>query len=190
MGGFRYRSLPQPLRFLEYLLIFVFVMTVIELILSGYFINNLWAVHISTIVECVVVSIIFSLWIKRSLLRSALFGSVAGFIIIWIIGKFSFEPFTQFDGWTSTISKIIQITFSAILFVEVVRESDIDWTKDPRFWVTAGVIIYSAGSLFIFALFNKMLQISAEYLMMIWSLNWVLMIISNLFFARAFLCKK
>ena len=39
--------------------------------------------------------------------------------------------------------------------------------KDSRFWVGAGIIIYSAGSIFIFALFNKMLEISADRLSMV-----------------------
>jgi len=190
VGGFRYRSLPRPLRLLEYLLVFSFVMTIIERILASHYINNLWAAHISTIVEFVIVLNIFSFWMKQHLKRLVLFGCLIGFIILWIISKLLFEPFSQFDGWTAAISKIIQITFSSILFVEVIKDSDIDWTKDPRFWVTTGVIIYSAGSLFLFALFNKMLQISPVYLMMMWSLNWILAIIANLLFARSFLCKK
>jgi hypothetical protein len=190
VGGFRYRSLPQPLRLLEYLLIFAFVMTIIEWNLASQSINTLWAAHISTIVELVIVLIIFSFWTKHYLNRLVLFGCLTGFIIFWIISKLLFEPFSQFDGWTAAVSKIIQIIFSSILFVEVIKDSDIDWTKDPRFWVAAGIIIYSAGSLFLFALFNKMLLISPDRLKFVWSLNWIFSIIANLLFARAFLCKK
>jgi hypothetical protein len=190
VGGFRYRSLPQPLRLLEYLLVFAFIMTIIEWILASQSINTLWAAHISTIVEFVIVLIIFSFWMRHDLSRLVLFGCLIGFIIFWIISKLLFEPFSQFDGWTAAVSKIIQITFSSILFVEVIKDSDIDWTKDPRFWVAAGIIIYSAGSLFLFALFNKMLLISPDRLKFVWSLNWIFSIISNLLFARAFLCKK
>jgi hypothetical protein len=190
VGGFRYRSLPQPLRLLEYLLVFAFIMTIIEWILASQSINTLWAAHISTIVEFVIVLIIFSFWMRHDLSRLVSFGCLIGFIIFWIISKLLFEPFSQFDGWTAAVSKIIQITFSSILFVEVIKDSDIDWTKDPRFWVAAGIIIYSAGSLFLFALFNKMLLISPDRLKFVWSLNWIFSIISNLLFARAFLCKK
>ena len=190
VGGFRYRSLPQPLRLLEYLLVFAFIMTIIEWILASQSINTLWAAHISTIVEFVIVLIIFSFWMRHDLSRLVSFGCLIGFIIFWIISKLLFEPFSQFDGWTAAVSKIIQITFSSILFVEVIKDSDLDWSKDPRFWVAAGIIIYSAGSLFLFALFNKMLLISPDRLKFVWSLNWIFSIISNLLFARAFLCKK
>jgi hypothetical protein len=165
-------------------------MTIIEWILASQSINTLWAAHISTIVEFVIVLIIFSFWMRHDLSRLVSFGCLIGFIIFWIISKLLFEPFSQFDGWTAAVSKIIQITFSSILFVEVIKDSDIDWTKDPRFWVAAGIIIYSAGSLFLFALFNKMLLISPDRLKFVWSLNWIFSIISNLLFARAFLCKK
>ena len=190
VGGFRYRSLPQPLRLLEYLLVFAFIMTIIEWILASQSINTLWAAHISTIVEFVIVLIIFSFWMRHDLSRLVSFGCLIGFIIFWIISKLLFEPFSQFDGWTAAVSKIIQITFSSIMLVEVIKDSDLDWSKDPRFWVAAGIIIYSAGSLFLFALFNKMLLISPDRLKFVWSLNWIFSIISNLLFARAFLCKK
>jgi hypothetical protein len=112
------------------------------------------------------------------------------FAILWIVSKFSFEPFSLADDWTATISKVLQIAFSGYLLVDVVKESEIAWTNDPRFWVAAGTIIYSAGSLFLFALFNKMLQISTERFMIIWPLNWVFMIISYLLYTRGFLCKN
>jgi hypothetical protein len=127
---------------------------------------------------------------SRTNARSALLVCLGMFIIVWVLSKFFFEPFTHIDGWTATLSKILQIVFSIILLVDVVKGSDIVWTNDPRIWAATGIIIYSAGSLFMFALFNKMLQVSPDRLKLAWSLNWVLMIISNLLFARAFLCKK
>jgi hypothetical protein len=112
------------------------------------------------------------------------------FIILWVVSKFSFEPLSLADDGTASISKILQIAFSVYLLVDIVKESDLLWTADPRFWVVVSIMIYAAGSLFWFALYNKMLQASPGQLKEVYSLNWTLMIISNLFFLRAFLCKK
>jgi len=190
VGGFRYRSLPRPLRILEWLII-VSIFEVIAQFTLGYVkIHNAWTMHFITLIEIVFVFLMYSLWIKQTQSRLMLLFCLSAFIVLWIISKFTFEPLSLLDGWTATIAMILQIIFSTLLLVDVVKESDIIWTDDPRFWIATGIIIYSAGSLFWFAFFNKMLQISPERLKQVFYLNWILSIISNLLYARGFLCKR
>ena len=80
--------------------------------------------------------------------------------------------------------------FSSFILVEVIKDNDTDWTNDPRFWVTAGTIIYCVGNLFISDLFNKMLQVSPERLIKVLHWNLVPIAVSNLLYIRGFLCKK
>ena len=190
VGGFRYRSLPHSLRILEWLMIVGVVDACVQLFLASFHIHNLWTTHIYTFIEFIFVVIMYLSWMKQHRSRLVLLLCLAGFAILWIVSKFSFEPFSFTDDGTATISKIIQIIFSIYLLVDIVKESDLIWTDDPRLWVVVGIIIYAAGSLFWFAFYNKMLQASPERLIEIYSLNWILMIISNLFYLRAFLCKK
>ena len=190
VGGFRYRSLPRPLRILEWLIIIGVVDAGVQWFLASFRIHNLWTMHFYTLIELIFVFMIYSSWMKQHRSRSVLLLCLTVFTILWIVSKFSFEPFSLADDGTAVISKILQIAFSAFLLLDIVKENEVVWTNDPRIWVTTGVIVYSAGSLFLFALFNKMLQISPTHLLMMWSVNWILAIISNLFFLRAFLCKK
>jgi hypothetical protein len=190
VGGFRYRSLSQPLRILEWLIIIGVVDAGVQWFLTSFRIHNLWTMHFYTLIELMFVVMIYSSWMKQRRSQLVLSLCLAGFTILWIVSKFSFEPFSLADDGTAAISKILQIAFSAYLLLDIVKENEIVWTNDPRFWVATGTIIYSAESLFLFALFNRMLQISTERFLMIWPLNWVFMIISNLLFLRAFLCKK
>jgi hypothetical protein len=190
VGGLRYRTLPRPLRILEWLIMFAILEVGVQWALSYFGIHNLWTSHFFTLIEMVFVVLMFSSWMKNRRNRMMLSLCLFVFIIFWIVSKFTFEPLSLVDGWTAAISKILQITFSTFLLVDVVKESDINWTDDPRLWIIAGIIIYSAGSIFIFALFNKMLQISPDRLKIIWFLNWTLIIISNLLYTRGFLCKR
>ena len=190
MGGFRYRSLPRSLRFLEWLIILTFGETVIEWVIASYNIQNLWMSHINTLVEFVLIMLMYFFWMKRNLNRLMLNICLVMFVVCWIVSKFTFEPLSSLDGWTAPLSKVLQIVFSALLLLDVVKESDITWINDPRIWVASGVIIYSAGSLFIFALFNTMLQISPDRLKLVWSLNWILIIASNVLSTWGFLCKR
>jgi hypothetical protein len=190
VGGFRYRSLPRPLRILEWMIIVSIFEVIVQLTLAYYHIHNTWTMHFITLIEIVFVFLMYSLWIKQRQSRLMLLFCLSAFVVLWIVSKFTFEPFSLLDGWTATISMILQIIFSTLLLVDVVKESDIIWTDDPRFWIATGIIIYSAGSLFWFAFFNKMLQISPERLKQVFYLNWILSIISNLLYARGFLCKR
>jgi hypothetical protein len=190
VGGFRYRNLPRSLKILEWVIIVGLVEVGVQWILASHKINNLWTAHLYTLFEFICVVLMYSAWMKERQNQVMLIVCLSAFILFWIVSKFTFEPFSRLDGWTAAISKILQITFSIFILVAIIKESDLVWTKDSRFWVGAGIIIYSAGSIFIFALFNKMLEISADRLRMVWHINWSLMIIANLFYARSFLCKR
>ena len=189
VGGFRYKSLSLPLKILEWLFIISVVDTVGSWFLFSFHIHTFWPSHYYTLIELVFITMIYINWIKQQNKKTFFLLCLAGFTLLWIIGKFSFEPFSYSDDWTATISKILQIAFSVFILIEVMQESDILWMNDPRLWVAISIILYAAGTLFWFALFNKMLQISPERLRQSYSLNWILIIISNLFFIRSFLCK-
>jgi hypothetical protein len=190
VGGFRYRILPRPLRILEWLIITYLLATVFQWTLASFHIHNLWTMHFNTMIEFIFIFMIYSAWIKQPRARRILLTSYIVFLFVWIASKFSFEPLSLADDGTATISKILQVAFSVYLLVDIVKENDIVWTQDARLWVVVGIILYAAGSLFWFALYNKMLQESPDRLIELYSLNWILIIISNLFFLRAFLCKK
>jgi hypothetical protein len=190
VGGYRYKSLSRPLQILEWLLVFIILEVGLEWILSTLHFNNLWPIHFTTLIECSLLVFVFYSWMMNHRARMILVLCFSVYVLLWLVSKFTFEPLSMTDDWTATISKVLQIVCSVYVLVEVVKETDIVWTNDPRVWVSAGIIIYSAGSLFMFALFTRMLLISPERLKFIWSFNWILLMISNLLFARAFLCKK
>jgi hypothetical protein len=190
VGGFRYRNLPRSLKMLAWLVAYNSIEITLQWILASHNIHNLWLGHFYTLFEIIIVYMIFSSWMKKHQLRLIMALCVSAFVLFWIIAKFTFEPLSHFEGWTAPVSRIIQITFAVFILVDIVKESDVIWTSDPRIWVVAGFFIYATGSLFIFALFSKMLEISPDRLKLMWPLNWILMTISNLSYARAFLCKS
>jgi hypothetical protein len=59
--------------------------------------------------------------------------------------------------------------------------------RQPRFWISAGVVIYTAGTLPLFILSNKLLSLPLEEFEKVWNVNWSLTIASNLLYAVAFL---
>jgi hypothetical protein len=190
VGVFYYKKLPRALRILEWLIVINVTDSALQWLLASFNIHSLWTMHFYTLIEFFFVVMIYSSWMKQRRNRLVFLLCLAGFTILWIVSKFSFEPLSLTDDWTATISKVLQIIFSIYLLLDIVKESDIVWTNDPRFWIATSTIIYAAGSLFWYALFNEMLKISPDLLKQSFSLIWILMIIANLLYARGFLCKK
>jgi hypothetical protein len=190
VGGFRYRNLPRPVRILEWLMIVSVIDSGLKWLLISFHVHTLWTSHFYTLIELICIVSMYSLWMeqhgKKMILKLCLFV----FIFLWIVSKFSFEPLSIADDGTAAVSKVFQIVFSAYLLLLIVKENTLVWTNDPRFWIVTSTIIYAAGSLFWYALFNKMLEISPDLLKQSYSLNWILLIVSNLLYVRGFLCKK
>jgi hypothetical protein len=190
VGWLRYRDLPRSLKYLEWLAAVNVIVALTELVLGYYHTNNLWILHLSTAAEYIFLFFVFYFWMEDRLSRSILKLCLLVFILLWAVSKFTFEPFRMADDLTASISKVMQIVFSTFLLLHIVRESNLVWLKDPRFWTASGTIIYSAGSLFIFSMFTNMLQVSAERLVLVWYVNWTLIILANLLYIRAFLCRN
>jgi hypothetical protein len=190
VGGFRYRDLPQPLRILEWLVLLSVTEAIAKLFLISFGVHTLWISHFYTPVEIAFIVFMYSYWMKQRRDRTILFVCFAAFMIFWIICKWTLEPLSIADDWTASFSKVFQIIFSAYLLVQLVNDSDLEWTNNPVFWVATSIILYAAGSLFMYALYNKMLQESFVRLRFMMSLNWILMILSNVLFIKGFLCKE
>jgi hypothetical protein len=70
-------------------------------------------------------------------------------------------------------------------------------TKDERllmlersvFWVAVGVTSYACGTLVILGLSNYLVELGRPYFIAGWSINWCLLIASNIFYTKGMLCK-
>lgn len=190
VGGLRYKNLQRPLRILEWMIIISIFGDGVQWTLGRLGIYNLWISHFYTLIEIVFVFLMYSSWIKKNQIRLMLTFCLSVFIVFWIVSKFTFEPLSFLDVWTGTIAMIIRITFSVFILIDYVKESDINWTEDSRLWIATGIIVYSVGFLICFTLFSSILQLSKDNMYIVFSIIWIFMIISHLFYARGFLCKK
>jgi hypothetical protein len=189
LGIVRYRELNKPLKYLVWTIIFWFFAGIVERIMGIYGIHNLWFTQFNTLIGFVLFARIYFLWRPNRVYGFSLIVSFVCFIVFWIIAKFTFEPLTRGDDITSVVSAIIILIASMYIMIYLLKEITELWQNDPRFWVSAAFIIYSAGTFFLFFLFTYMLQFSREVLFIVYPINWVLIIISHILFARGILCK-
>ncbi len=154
-----------------------------------YHIRNLWVSQIFTLIEYVLILSTCYLWKSKKADKRILMIGMIVFIVLWIVSKFTFEPLYRDDTYTSAVSKIIQIIVAALVLFDVLQDTDVELKTDARLWVSSGVIIYSSGTLFLFALFNMMLETSSELIRTLWPINWILSIVFTLLLARGVWCR-
>jgi hypothetical protein len=190
IGIYRYKKLSKPLQYLVWLLIFWFMMSIIEFLVDQLLhIHNIWLLHYVTLIETIITLWIFYQW-RTSKINGLIFiFSTIGFLLIWIIGKFTFETMSYGDNVTSSISYIVILSFIIYLLLHMIREENVSLSNDARFWVASGFCIYFSGTFLLFALFNFLLSIPREIMQKIFVLNWLFTIISDAFFVRSFFCK-
>jgi hypothetical protein len=186
---FQWKKSTRAQRFLIVLVIEVFVAAVVEVILVYFKRHNLWVISLSTLMEFILIAlIIYHLKIKESE-RTLVLLAVVGFVVFWIVSKFTFEPFSVFNSYTSVVSRLFQIVISVSLLLDILKDTGVGIKNDPRIWIASGIIIYSTGSLLLCILFMDILKISPQLIKTLWPINWILVIASELLYARAIWCQ-
>jgi hypothetical protein len=188
-GIWKFRYISKPLKLMVWNICLTFIGTSIERIMGMYHIHNLWVINISGFIETIILLFVFFLCQKIKVQGYIIKAALFLYVLIWVIGKFTFEPITEFGDITDIISSSYQIVFGVVLLIQVLGDNSVAWKNDGRFWLTIGIILYAASTIFLFGMFNNLLVSSIELLKKIWPWNWIMIIVSHLFFLRAFLCK-
>jgi len=188
LGVYRYRTLTSPIQCLVWTIIFWFVTGVVERVMGIFNIRNLWLTQCNTLIGLGLFVRIYWFWSTNARYGLILILSFIGFTILWIIAKFTFEPFVQSDDYTSSISILFILCAAIFLMMQILKDGVLRLKNDPRFWTSAAFILYSTGTFFIFSLFTVMLNISRDLLLIVYPVNWILTIIAHLLFARAIVC--
>lgn len=160
-----------------------------EIILGRFGINNLFLINIYWLmqVECFVY-----IYIKRIQKRSysdilQVIGML--YLLLWMY-DFSFDSFPdRFNEFFMASGNIFLIIITVLMFYEIFPVGDKKMSEYSIFWIGIGVIIYSASTVIVFTMSNKLLEIGIQYFNMLWHINWGFTIISNVLFARSFTCK-
>jgi hypothetical protein len=160
-----------------------------EVIMSLNHIHNIWVIHLATITEFIIIVLMFYLWETKIYKKRIILILGCLFVIFWFIAKNTFEPFDQMDVYTVIIAQAIYIILAVSLLFKVLNDTQTSLKDDARIWIASGLIIYSAGTLFVVSLFNVVNESMPKLLNVIWYINWILVILVTLFFARGIWCR-
>ena len=195
VGLRKWKQLPTPLRILDVYILFTVAHEIVKAIMSFYNIRTLWINHWFTVIELFLFSCIYYYFVVQCFnFNSKRYGQLLWsaylvYLIIWIIGKFTFEPFYYWDVYSGAVSQIIQIGFGGWLLYSRSQEHGLEWKKDYRFLVVSGIVLYAAAAFFLYTSFNVVLTLPRPLMREIWISNLVFLVMQYIFFLRGFLCK-
>lgn len=189
VGLRRYKQLTVPLQILEWYIVCSLVVDIIIDVMVYKKIHTYLLGHSFAVIELLLFSCIFYLWRISKRNGFLIWAGFATYFLIWIIGKFTFEPITGWDNYSLPVSQLIQIGFGGWILLGILKETNIVWKVDIRFWVLSGIVLYAVATFLFFGFFTPMLISNQKLLKAIWPLNDAFIVMQYIFFLRAFLCK-
>jgi hypothetical protein len=189
VGWIRRRYLSRGSRIFLGLLSFYLVVLSTEMLMTFNRINALWMLHFYSLIEFCIIAAVYLVESDKSFVKNAIKWSIYVFCAFWIIAKFSFEPMTLYDNYTSPFAAVLLIVMATYKLIELLRESKDSVFKKSMFWISTGIVVYYVGTMPLFALANMLLTRPLDEFANFWRINWGLAIVSNLIYTKAFTCK-
>lgn len=169
-------------RLLAYLVWWGTTIGLLALFIGAYLHHpNLFLLHIYTIFDFFLLSLIFKPVLPSSLSRVI----TIGFPLFAIINSIFFEHFKTENIMNRTLSSLILMFYALSFFTKTLREMKIlNLEKEPLFWISVGVLFYNAGSFFIF-LFNHYLTANRDLWFTYFGIHAIFTIILYIFYTIA-----
>jgi hypothetical protein len=161
-------------------------LAMLSLALHG--INNLWLLHICTLVEFLFMVLIFAWFTEFRFSKKAGVWIAAGYAIVWALSKFTIESFDAFDNYTSPVANFILVLIALKALHQCSQSVDGEVWRRPFFWFSLAVLIKFAGDFSLFLFGDWFVGLNLSEGISVWSIHWTLNILSNIGFGLSLLC--
>jgi hypothetical protein len=191
LGLIRYRTLTPELRWLVGVIWFGLAMELVSQTLTKLYHTNLWLIPIDAAVELWLLSVVFA-----RALHSPAFTRVRPWLAVAFMGYAALSSglTIQFSRSAAKFQPVLQVVESlmilgmaALYFRKLLNDLQVQvLARDPMFWVSAGLVIYSLSKLLIALFSNYLLEHYSQQLsLLVWTINGLLTIVLYLCYLRA-----
>ncbi len=133
IGLRRYKQLTLPLRILEWYIICSLIVDIVIDVMVHKKIHTYLMGQSFAVIELLLFSCIFYLWRTSKRNGFLIWAGFAVYLLIWIIGKFTFESFTGWDNYTEPIAQLIQIGFGGWILLRIYKRDKYCFEKRYSF---------------------------------------------------------
>lgn len=176
--------LPVPFKYFASLLSFSFLIQLVAHIIwfqheTNKQVNNLYLLHFYTIIEFILISMIYREVFKQNQFLSKYFVLFIGLISGFIIANSIFlQPITVFNSNAKTLTQVIYIAYAVGFFLNATHHQTESYHNVLK-TINSAILLYYTGSLFIFMFGNVFFQLD-EFHRIFWVANAVLYLIFQL----------
>jgi hypothetical protein len=145
-----------------------------------------WVYHIYFPVEYTFFALIFSAWIKNRIYSKAVKYSIP---VIWAFAIFNslfIQNLNELNSYPITLALIIYTIMALYVLYQVMAGDLGHILKNHIFWVSTGLLIFSAGDLAYFA-FHPLVK--KHYLVVIWEIHSILNVTTYIFYFIGIVCQ-
>lgn len=177
---FRLLKVKPELKWFGAYLVWALVIQIIAPYYGRYFGNNLPLLHLYTIFEFVFLSLFYEKILIRKLEYGKYFPWFVVLIVLLLIGNtFFLQPLTTFNSNAKGLAQIIIMSYTIIYFFNRIS---VDVSEGNIFLnrVNAAILLYYAGSLFIFTFAQFLLESPSDINRLFWMFNAALYLVFQL----------
>lgn len=186
-GVYRMKILPREMKFFVLYLIIALTGAVIV----NWFTRDQWTliiINIMTLLEYIFIMFILVTWQESLTMKRVMTILLWIYILFWFAAKISFEPITTLNSITLSISQVILALSAGYTLFVVIGNHTQPLARHQLFWMLIAFILNYTGTLIPTALGGVFFTQPGEALILLYSINWVLVIISNILFTIGILC--
>jgi len=189
-GIAKFRSLRRSTRILLFLTVMACLEVAVAYFAGKIFGNNYLVTDLYRVVEITLLCAVFYYGSDAPRVkRLAAIGALL-FFLYWIVDFLVLRSTVLMDTTAPVAADVLLIVIAAVaLHAELTAQTG-ELFERPSFWVASAVILYSAGTIVPLGLGNVLESLGVEYFKAGWIVNWSLLILMNLFYARAMVCKR
>ena len=185
-----YKYLALKFKLLAALMCIALITEIVANHLSGQRINNLYLIHIYTVIEFVLLGIFYLYSLSDIIKKQYMILIILMYIIFFIISTLFIQKLNEYNDLTRAVKAFILIIFSALYFYKKIRFEE-NLNRDPVFWVNIGVLFYFTSNFLLFASSNIVLTLPRKSINVLWLIHALFIQIYYLSITIGFIkCKK
>ena len=189
-GVKKFAGLSTALRMLAALCILACLNIATQYVLAVLSIKNYFISNYYRVIETSLLCAVFYYSAAPKGVRNVLRGLGILFFVIWGVDTIWYNNPNQIDSGMAMISRIFILGMSLITLQATFKDERSHLVERSVFWIAMGAVLYSSGTLLVVGLGNQLLQLGQPYFIAAWHVNWLLLIIANLFYTKGMLCKS
>jgi hypothetical protein len=182
-----FKRLDWGMKLLVLLMVAVGITEASTLILSSFLNKGYhWIHHIYFPIEYTLFALIFSKWIKKDIYAKSVLYSIPVVVIFAVFNSLFLQTLNQLNSYAITLGLICYTIITLLVLYQIMNEDLGRILKNNKFWVSTGLLIFSAGDLAYFAFYPL---VTKHYLIAIWAIHAIFNIIVHIFYAIGIICQ-